>query len=696
MPAGQAPAPPAAAAAPRLDRNNLDRATSPYLLQHRDNPVHWQTWGPAVLDAAKAADKPILLSVGYAACHWCHVMAHESFEDPAIAAVMNALYVNIKVDREERPDIDAIYQAALAMLGEHGGWPLTMFLGPGGEPFWGGTYFPPEARYGRPGFAAVLRRISDIFHNEPETIAKNRAALLDGLRRQAEPPAPAAGAPAAPALTPATLDAVAQNIFRLIDPVHGGIGGAPKFPQPNALEALWRAYWRSGARLYRDAVTLTLDRMCQGGIYDHLGGGFARYSTDAEWLAPHFEKMLYDNALLLDNLTLAWADTRRPLYEQRARETVAWLLREMRTPGGAFAAAIDADSEGVEGKFYVWTEAEIDALLGADAGPFKAAYDVTPGGNWEHHTILTRRRQPELGSAEHEALLSRCRAVLFAARAKRIPPQLDDKVLADWNGLMIAALANAAMVFNAPDWLAAAEKSFAFIAATMQRGGRLGHSWRAGQLNPAAMLDDYANLARAALALFEATGEARYRTHASQWTAVADARYWDAAHGGYFFTADDAETLIARTRHCNDQATPSGNGTMLAVHARLWHLTGDPAHRDRAEQIAAAFAGDVSRNFLGLANFLNAVELFRNPTQIVIVGERAQLATRDLIAAAYGAADPNRVLLVIPPGGEAPAHHPAHGKTAAAGQAAAYACFGQTCSPPVTAAADLEKMLRRR
>src|SRR5215469_4910453 len=414
-----------------MDRNRLGDETSPYLLQHKDNPVHWRAWGEEALADAKAQDKPILLSVGYAACHWCHVMAHESFENPAIAGLMNDLYINIKVDREERPDLDAIYQHALALLGEQGGWPLTMFLSPDGEPFWGGTYFPPEPRWGRPGFAQVLQGIAQTFRAEHDKVEKNVLPLRD------------------------------------VDPLNGGIGTAPKFPQCGIFELLWRGWKRSRQAPFRDAVLRTLTTICQGGIYDHLGGGFARYSVDARWLAPHFEKMLYDNAELIDLLTLVWQEVRDPLYAQRVAETIGWLEREMVTSSGGFASSLDADSEHEEGKFYVWSAAEIDSLLGDDSAVFKDFYDVSPDGNWEGHNILNRLDHPALADEATETMLARCREKLFAVRIPRVRPGLDDKVLADWNGLMIAALAHAGLVFQRPDWLALAERGFAFVERDM-------------------------------------------------------------------------------------------------------------------------------------------------------------------------------------------------------------------------------------
>src|SRR5437764_1254777 len=403
--------------------NRLAHETSPYLLQHKHNPVDWWPWGPAALAEAKAANKPILLSIGYAACHWCHVMAHESFEDDATAKVMNELFVNIKVDREERPDIDQIYMSALHLLGERGGWPLTMFLNPAGEPFWGGTYFPKDARFGRPAFVDLLRHVAHLFRDDPNSIEQNRSALMAKLAESARP----AGRVVIGA---AELDRSAAQLGGLIDPVHGGTRGAPKFPQPMLLEFLWRAGERSGEARYFGAVELTLERICQGGIYDHLGGGFSRYSVDERWLVPHFEKMLYDNAQLLELLAVAHAATGLPLYRERAAETVGWLVREMTTSQGAFSASLDADSEGEEGKFYVWSRAELEQVLGPDAAAFAAEYDVTIEGNFEGHNILNRLKHlprsmddPEGASADPDHLPV-LRGKLLKERDKRIRPGL--------------------------------------------------------------------------------------------------------------------------------------------------------------------------------------------------------------------------------------------------------------------------------
>ncbi|MFQ5348794.1 MAG: DUF255 domain-containing protein, partial [Rhodothalassiaceae bacterium] len=467
-----------------MARNRLANETSPYLLQHADNPVDWWPWGADALAEAARTDRPILLSIGYAACHWCHVMAHESFANPDIAAVMNRLFVNIKVDREERPDLDHIYQSALALIGQPGGWPLTMFLTPAGEPFWGGTYFPATPRYGRPGFAAVLERVATLYREQRAAVAHNRDALMQELARLAQPRPPAS-------LPSDSFARAAERLHALTDPRHGGLGGAPKFPQPFVFEFLWRIFLESGERRYGEAVIRTLDHLSQGGIHDHLGGGFARYAVDERWHIPHFEKMLYDNALLLRLLALVWPETRSPLYAERAAGTVAWLLREMRLAGGAFAASVDADSDGGEGRFYVWTTDEIARLLPATDFPlFSAVYGVRPEGNWEGVNILHRLDAMTPRGEAEERRLARCRDILLAARDQRRRPARDDKILADWNGLAIRALAEAAMVFSRPDWLDAACTAFTFIRETMcGPDGRLLHAARDGRVKLETFVD---------------------------------------------------------------------------------------------------------------------------------------------------------------------------------------------------------------
>ncbi len=661
-----------------MDKNRLGEETSPYLLQHKDNPVHWQAWGPEALAAAKAADKPILLSVGYAACHWCHVMAHESFENPAIAAAMNQDFINIKVDREERPDLDAIYQNALALMGEHGGWPLTMFLTPAGEPFWGGTYFPPESRWGRPGFPQVLSAIIEAYRNKRDDVATNVAALHEGLKRLEQPQS-------GDGIPPELFDKIAERLLREIDPLNGGIGTAPKFPQCGIFESLWRGWKRSRLEPYREAVTRTLTTISQGGIYDHLGGGFARYATDARWLVPHFEKMLYDNAELVSLLALVWQETRDPLYAQRVAETIGWLEREMTHPEGGFYSSLDADSEHEEGKFYVWSEAEIDAVLGERSAQFKRFYDVSAEGNWEGHNILNRLKQPALADAATEAELAQCRELLLSARAPRVRPGLDDKILADWNGLMIAALAEAGLAFERQDWIALAARAFAFVREQMTGpDGRLRHSWRDGRARHPASVDDYADLCRAALALHEATSDPAYLAQARDWMKLLDRHYWDNAGGGYFFAADDTQDLIARAKTAADAAVPSGNGTLVGVLTRLHLLTGDDGYRRRAEAIIGAFSGEVGRNFFPLATLINNAELAQKPVQILLVGERGDPGFQALRRAIYRVSLPNRVVLTVAPGEALPADHPAHGKGLVGGRAAAYVCEGPVCSLPLT------------
>jgi uncharacterized protein YyaL (SSP411 family) len=669
--------------------NRLADETSPYLLQHRDNPVHWQPWDDAALAEAKAENKPILLSVGYAACHWCHVMAHECFENPDIAAQMNSRFVNIKVDREERPDLDTLYQTALAVMGEHGGWPLTMFLTPDLQPFWGGTYFPPTPRYGRPGFPQILEAIADTYATDPEKVAKNVAAVGDAVAKATEPQTGGR-------VTRHALDDAAAGALRMVDPLHGGTAGAPKFPQASFFQMLWNAYVRTGSPMFRQAVEITLNRICQGGIYDHVGGGFARYSTDARWLAPHFEKMLYDNALLVDLLTQVWARTGSRLYAERIAETVDWLLRDMKTgpktgpvaeTDFAFASAYDADSEGEEGKFYVWSEAEIDALLGDDAALFKQAYDVTPNGNWEGHTILNRTDRPAFLDDADERVLARCRAILLKHRATRVPPEWDDKVLADWNGLAIQALARAGAAFDQPGWIAAAETAFRFIETHMTdpETGRLIHAWRDGRARHPSTLEDHANLARAALFLFEATGEGTFLTRARALVDAVEAHFADAAGGGYFLAAADTPHLLHRTKPIHDNATPAGNGTMLDVLARLHALTGDADLRVRAESLIQAFAAPDPQRLAAQPLYVCAVEMLDAAVQVVVVGDPDDARTQALTRAYFAAAHPRGVLYRAADPAAIPDGHPAHGKGLIDGAPAAYVCVGPVCGLPVTA-----------
>ena len=672
-------------------RNTLDTETSPYLLQHRDNPVHWQPWGPDALTMAMDLDKPILLSVGYAACHWCHVMAHESFENAEIATLMNKMFINIKVDREERPDIDTIYMSALHLLGQQGGWPLTMFLTPEGEPFWGGTYFPPETRWGRPSFPDVLKQIHHIYCAENDKVQTKKKLLITALNEMST----GSGSinTVVPDLTIDTLNQAADHILGQVDGISGGLRGSPKFPQSSIFSLLWRAYVRTGEVRFRNAVMVTLDRMCQGGIYDHVGGGFARYSTDAVWLVPHFEKMLYDNALLIELLTDAWRDSKSPLYAARIRETIDWIAREMITENGAFAASLDADSEGDEGKFYVWSEAEIDAVLGPSASTFKLAYGVTTGGNWDGKTILNRSGRPKFLDDSNEKDLAVSRTFLLRERDKRTRPSWDDKVLADWNGLMIAALAQASMAFDEGTWLALAETAFQAIVRDMSIDGRLRHSYRAGQAKHSAILDDYSNMIRAAISLYEATFKPTYLAAAEGWIVSVEIHYRDHNNGGYFYSADDAEALITRTRTVADSAIPAGNGVMLHVLAKLFHLTGNDRYRADATALLRAFAAEAHSNALAVPTLLNAFDLLTNATQVVIIGRPQLDATQDLTRQVFRASVPNLAFLKLETTDELPPTHPAAGKMQIDDQPTAYVCTGTVCSKPIIGVDELGEAL---
>lgn len=666
--------------------NRLAGETSPYLLQHAENPVHWRPWGPDALEEAAETDRPILLSVGYAACHWCHVMAHESFENPAIAEQMNALFVNIKVDREERPDIDTIYQSALAMLGQQGGWPLTMFLTPDGKPFWGGTYFPPEARYGRAGFTQVLQAIAAAYREDKATITQNVDALTGGLAQLS------AGAPG-PGITDQTLTRASDALLEAADPIHGGLSGAPKFPQPPVFDFLLSEGARRTDTRFTQCTESTVRHMAQGGIYDHLGGGFARYSTDDVWLAPHFEKMAYDNAGLITLMTQLYRQTREPLLERRIAETVAWVQRDLQQPGGGFASSWDADSEGVEGKYYVWTAEEIGQVLGPDADLFRAAYDVQPEGNWEGTSILNRSHVRQ-DQEEDDSALAPLRQKLKTFRDQRVPPALDDKILADWNGLLIIALTEAAMAFGRQDWLDSALAAYHFVRQNLTLGeGRLAHAWRAGKAAHPAILDDYANMAMAALTLFEATGDQERIGETKAWVAIADRFYADPERGGYYLTASDAPALIVRSKTALDNPTPSGNGMLLGVAAKLYALTGDETYREKADGILRAFSGQIDRQFWALSTLLANSGFLQRPQQIVLIADPSDPKTRTLRDIAVKTYRPTRILCPIAPGASLEPGHPAAGKQMVNNKPTVYVCFGQTCLAPVTEPADLAAQL---
>ncbi len=668
-----------------MSYNRLSQETSPYLLQHKDNPVHWWPWGEDAFAEARRSDRPVLLSVGYAACHWCHVMAHESFEDVGTAAVMNELFVNIKVDREERPDVDLLYMNALHTLGEQGGWPLTMFLTPEGEPFWGGTYFPKEQVYGRPAFGHLLREISRIYRDEQDKVRQNAGALRGALQPRAEPHGEVN-------LNENTLADLAARLSQVIDPVHGGLAGAPKFPNCVILEFLWKLGLRRGIQPCVDGVEKSLLHICQGGIYDHLGGGFARYSVDAEWLVPHFEKMLYDNAQIIELMTEVWKERRHPLLQERVSETADWLLREMTAPDGGFASSYDADSEGEEGRFYVWTREQIAEVLGEkEAIFFCDVYDVRENGNWEGKTILNRLHSLELLSPAEEEKLAELRAGLFEARKARVAPGWDDKVLADWNGLVISALVNAGKTFGRPEWVEAARSAYRFVTERMSTsGGRLLHSYRAGQAKTPAVASDYANMIQAAVALYLATGDKEKLADAERWTQVMQEQYWAEPQGGYYLSAADTGDIIIRMLSARDDAVPNANAIMLGNLAALYMTTGNARYRDIAEDLRKGFSGEAMQFATLHTGFFSALADHMVPQHVVLMRGAGEEALRDALT---HISLPGAVVEWLSET-ETPAEaSPAYGKKALQGRATAYVCVGPQCSPPVTAADEFLSLL---
>ena len=674
-----------------FSRNNLDRETSPYLLQHQDNPVHWQAWSQAALDAARRQNKPILLSVGYAACHWCHVMAHESFENEAIAALMNDMFINIKVDREERPDIDTIYQSALQLLNQQGGWPLTMFLTPEGRPFWGGTYFPPVPRHGSPSFPAILERVKEVWDTDQGTIEANVTGISNALNEISV----IKKADHQPDITPDLLDQMADQLMRLIDEERGGIGGAPKFPNVPVLEMIWRRYLRDGSANAAHAVLNSLTQMAQGGIYDHLGGGFARYSVDDMWLVPHFEKMLYDNSALMLLMTDVWRQTGNWLMKQRVAETADWVCREMIAEGGGFAATLDADSEGVEGKFYVWAPDEVLDVLGPDADLFMAIYDVSEHGNFEGSNILNRLNSLSRLTDEEEEHLSICRQKLLDRRAGRIRPGWDDKVLADWNGMMITAMVDAGMTFGRADWVDAARRAYDFIVTNMKtEDGRLHHSFRRGEARHTGTLDDHAAMIRGALAIYEATADRAALDQAREWAALTGQKFMHSDSGSCFLTATDAEALIVRTLSLADNATPNGNGIMMDNLIRLHRATGEDVYRQWLDKLAATFAGQATKNFYPLATGLNAIGGDMIPTDVVIIGPAGE-DRQGMAETVWASADINRWLIEVGLTETVPKSHPAYGKALLDGKVTAYVCHNRSCSLPLTKPEDVIAELRR-
>ena len=662
--------------------NRLAKETSPYLQQHADNPVDWYAWGEEALGEAKRTGKPILLSVGYSACHWCHVMAHESFEDPAIAQVMNDLFVNVKVDREERPDIDQIYQVAQAMItGRNGGWPLTMFLTPDQLPFFGGTYFPSTPRYGMPGFPDLLRRVREYYDQHGDDARANGLQVAESLARNV--PQAARGPVDVDA---APLDAAAAYLADSFDALHGGFTGAPKFPHPDSIELLLRRHARTGDPAALEQAAFTLRRMALGGIYDQVGGGFARYSVDATWTIPHFEKMLYDNGWLLRLYADAWAVTREPLFAKVCRETAAWVLREMQSPEGGYYSSLDADSEGEEGKYYAWQVDEIRALLSADEFAVASkAFGLDRPPNFEGHAWHLERVD-----ADDDPRLDRIREKLYAAREKRVRPGRDDKVLTSWNALMIAGMAHAGRVLGERAWIDSARQALDFLRATMWREGRLLATYKDGRAHLDAYLDDHAYLLAALLEM----GQADFRVADLEWAqALGDAlldRFLDREAGGFFFTADDHEPLISRPKPGPDNATPSGNAVAAWALNRLSFLAGDTRYSDAAASTVALFWPQVERHPSAFGTMLAALEEQLEPPRTVILsGPAAALADwRKPLDSAYL---PTTLVLSIPTGTTGlppPLDKPA------APVVNAWVCEGVTCLPPFTDRASLHETLR--
>ena len=680
--------------------NHLAGETSPYLLQHKNNPVEWYPWGSAALERARREKKPIFLSIGYSACHWCHVMEHESFENEAIARLLNERFVCIKVDREERPDLDRLYMNATQMLTGRGGWPMSVFLTPELKPFFAGTYWPPHASRGMPGFDQVIVSVAHAWHNNREAVAETADKLTQELARTEQQGKPGGS------LTKDLLTGATAHFRRTFDNAYGGFGGAPKFPAPMGLQLLLRRWHRERDRQSLDMVRVTLDRMAAGGIYDHLGGGFARYSVDARWFAPHFEKMLYDNALLAATYLEAHQVTTDENYARIVRETLDYVLRDMTDPLGGFYSTEDADSEGVEGKFYTWTPVEVREVLGNEAAAtFNKVYDVTDVGNFEHVNILhlpkTLSQQADLLGrelADLQAELAESRARLFAAREKRVHPHKDDKVIVAWNGLMIDAMARAGAVLGETKYVAAAEKAADFLLANLRReDGRLLHTWRHGRAKLDAYLDDYACLANSLVSLYEATFEGRHLDQAVALMQNVLEKFKDAAGGGFFYTSVDHEKLIVRGKDSMDNAVPSGNAMAATALTRLAKLTGEERYESAARQTMLATAELLVRAPSAVSQMLIAVDFQWGPTcEMVLAGDLEQESSRAVLADLQSRFLPNKVLALAGP--ESKETSPAlagllRGKSMLGDAPTLYVCEGFTCQAPAQGAEEIQHVL---
>jgi uncharacterized protein YyaL (SSP411 family) len=644
--------------------NRLAQETSPYLLQHRDNPVDWYPWGEEARARARELDRPILLSVGYSACHWCHVMERESFEDPETAAYMNEHFVSVKVDREERPDVDALYMEAVQAMSGRGGWPMTVFCDPDGVPFYGGTYFPPDEGRGMPSFRMVMEAVLDAFQSRREELRRRAPQMRTrlGAIGAIEPSGEAPGAE--------LLEAAVASLEEAADTERGGFGGAPKFPPASALELLL-------ARGVGEPVERTLDAMMAGGIYDQLGGGFARYSVDASWLVPHFEKMLYDNAQLARAYLHGWQALGHERYRRVCEETLEWALREMRGPEGGFYSALDADSEGEEGRFYVWTSAAMRAVLGEDAEPIAEFYGVSEAGNFEGSNVL--HLAGGAAAPEPEGL-AEARRALYEARAERVRPGLDEKRLASWNALMLAALAEAGAALEREDYLEAARACAEFVLRDLRDGeGRLLRSYKDGEGRLNGYLEDHAFLLEALLTLYEATFERRWFEEAKALAEATIARFGDPERGGFYSTSDDHEELIARRKEIGDHPIPSGNSAAALGLLRLEALTGERSYGTRAEGVLRLFAAAAPRQPDAFAHLLRALDFQLSPTREValIGGDLSELAR--VVRDGYR---PHLVLAGGPEGSDTPLL--LRGRTAVDGKPTAYVCEHFTCRQPVT------------
>jgi uncharacterized protein len=680
--------------------NRLIHETSPYLRQHAHNPVDWYSWGPEALERAKKEDKPILLSIGYSACHWCHVMEHESFENEEIARIMNQHFVNIKVDREERPDLDTIYMNYVQMTTGSGGWPMTVFLTPDQVPFFGGTYFPPDDRFGRPGFPKLCLAVADAYKTKKKEIAEHGPEVLKSLREMNQL------SPSGEKLNLSSLHSAFQNLAQRFDMTHGGFAGAPKFPGSMNLSFCLRYFRRTGEKKALDFVELSLEKMAHGGMYDQLGGGFHRYSVDDHWLVPHFEKMLYDNALLSRVYLEAYQLTGKALYRRIAEEVLDYIKREMTSPEGGFYSTQDADSEGEEGKFFVWTPDEVKCILGEKEGSlFCLYYDITPRGNFEGKNILNVPRSLEdvaqatkTHPEELQTALVRSRQRLFEEREKRIKPHRDEKILTSWNGLMLVSFVRAACILQRKDYLDVALKNAQFLLKHLSSGNKLLRTYKDGKSKLNGYLEDYSNFVEGLIALYEATGEKSWLDQALAFNEVLLEQFWDEAGKGFFLTGRDHEELIARVKDFYDNATPAGSSVAVFNLLKMTILVGDQSYRTKAEANLELMSAALTRYPSGFGYLLEAGDFYLGPVhEIAVVGRPQDLKTHRLLEKIYQQYLPNKVVSLLNPDDPGPgAKLPLlQGKTLVRGQPAVYICQNYACKTPVTSEVELERVLRQ-